>query len=524
MTDKFEFGAHQATARRILACIERKQHVLLTGLTGAGKTHLANSIIENRSAPGDAYLCAPQLITAETGGPERRLAKLLLDEEGDLSRSHSCSSSPTSIIVIDMVETMAGHLPDDSVLSYEVEHRLASVFRHCLDHTSKVVIAITNRPEAIDEEFRRAGRLFHSINVSLSKGEQREILLREVLPKGMLLEEEVRHIAHRLTHGYSAADLHHLVAMSLMHRLQMGTTEAGTLKMNDFEKAVANIRPSIASDLPLINKSIPVEGELPLVGLSELQSRIMHLILDPLEKVSLYTQYRITPTRGVLLHGPSGSGKTALALRCAQASGLTVIHVQATAIISKYVGQSEKNLVEYFRRARQCAPSILFLDHLEALFPQRSGGDPNNSGSSGSQGGSQRLITCLLTELDGLRSRQSGDGVFILAATAYPESIDVAVLRPGRIGVNFAMPSFNADMRRSFLEETPVPLKLTIEQMEELTQFTEGFSAADMDSLLREAALMTIRERGDAALELSHVPYEYIVKGLGLDNRQTISS
>lgn len=524
MTDEFDFGAHQGAARRILACIERRQHILLTGLTGAGKTHLAKRIIETRGTPGDVYLCAPQLITAEAGGPERHLAKLLLDNECGPSPSRSGSCNPVSIFVIDMVETVAGRLPEDSVLGYEVEHRLASVFRHCLDHTSKVVLAISNRPETVDGEFRRAGRLFHDINVSLSKGEQREALLREVLPKGMFTEEQLRHIAHRLTHGYSAADLHHLVAMSLMHQLQTGAAKTQTVTMADFEKAAASIRPSIASDLPLINKSVSVGDERPLVGFSELQSKIMHLILDPLDRAALYARYRITPTRGVLLHGPSGSGKTALALRCAQASGLTVIHVQATTIRSKYVGQSEKNLVEYFKRARQCAPSILFLDHLEALFPAREHGKtPGNSESSGSQGGSQRLITCLLTELDGLRSRQSGDGVFILAATAYPEAIDVAVLRPGRIGVHFSMPPFNADMRRSFLEATSVPLKLTAEQVENLIKATEGFSAADMDGLLREAALMTIREGSDTAMQqLSHVSYEYIVRGLV--SRQTIPS
>lgn len=218
----------------------------------------------------------------------------------------------------------------------------------------------------------------------------------------------------------------------------------------------------------------------------------------------------MSPIRGVLLYGPSGSGKTCLALHCAQLSGLTTIHIQATSIRSKYVGQSEKNLAMYFERARECAPCILLIDQIDALFTFRSNNEDSTNVSS--QGGSERLITCLLTELDGLNSKSGGDGIFILATTNRLKVIDPAILRPGRIGIHLPMQEFTFELRKEFILQTmqKMPLQIDNDQLCELSEKTNGMSAADLDALFREAALSRLRSLPDA----DNVPFEIIIEQL----------
>ena len=454
-------------------------------MTGVGKTVLVRQVVEGLGKY--TYCSCVQLFNAETGGTERRLLELF--------------ERATGVVVLDDVDAIAckpagasggqgTHPPIGLLMIADVEHRVLSVLKYALDTFEGSVIGVTSRPEAIDPEITRSGRLSDETHVSISTLHQRRAVLDSILPYGVLSEEDRLQIAKR-TDGYNFADLERLYAVAFEQALRSDPVNV-LVTYDDFGAALKQCRASIISDLPTLGIHSDVG---PLVGVDALRDEVLRLICYPLDHSEKLRMLRLSPPRGVLLHGPSGSGKTALALDCALRSGLGVIHVQATQVRSKYVGESEKNLAKLFRRARECAPCILLIDQLDGLFTTRG---------EASQNAQDRLIVCLLTEMDGLLTRREGDGVFILATTSHPELIDKAVLRPGRIGTHLAMPSVDADLRRAFLQMKlgTVPLTLTDDQVARLSVLTDGISAAELDNLFREAALTTLRN-DIAAREIS---------------------
>lgn len=449
-------------------------HLLVTGITGSGKTFLLRRLLPQLDIPF-VMVRSGALFSSDSGVTERTLFNLLMQG------NHK-------IVTLDGVELLAGRSIGIGVEpTQSVHHRVASIFKYCLDHTDKLVVGITVRAEGLHTDFLRSGRFSEIVLVSISSVNQRYTILKESFPDGVLNEHELRQVAEA-ANGFTAADIE-----GIYQRTYMASKHRPTLE--DFIRVVKSTSPSVTVGLPLLKTGNVVERYCtPMVGVEEQRAVIMSTIDSVLEKSILPCR---NPPRGILIHGPTGSGKTRLALECAQATRLTSIYVQSTTIRSKYVGQSEKNLIQYFRRARECAPCIFFLDQLDAIFVRRGSEEGESHGTS------DRLAACLLTELDGLYSSKEGDGVIILATTDRLSSIDPAVIRPGRVGIHVGMPpSFDAQMRLLFLKSTRVPLTLTDEEIQRIIELTDGFTAAEMDQLLQETALKVIRRDGEAAVNI----------------------
>lgn len=475
---------HPTAYSEIVSFISRKRldpssygHLLVSGITGVGKTTLLKTILAGLDSPHQYYSCSA-LFEAGTGRTEQKLSRLLTLE----------TSSGFGVVILDDLDVVARR--PHRRAGNDMEYRVLSVLTRLLDTAHNVVvIGVTCQPDIIDAQLRRSGRFMDHVQVSISTLGQRRAFLDSTLASELLSKEQVEQVASK-THGFTLADLEHVKTEAFrlaFHR----SNDSPDLHFSDFIEAIRNTRPTIMVDLPLLASSSTANRQVQLVGLEGIKQEIMDLIHFPLIHGSRIEQMRLCPPRGVMLYGPSGSGKTTLALECARDSGLPVIHIQAASVRSKYVGQSEKNLAGLFKRARECAPSLLFLDQMDQLFSSRGQGGSNNS--------QDRLIACLLTELDGIGS-QRADGVFLVAATNRLQAVDPAVLRPGRIGVHIRMPEFDASLRRAFIKDRAarMPLQMSAEQVQVLISKTNDYTGAMMEGLFREAALKTLRDDFDA--------------------------
>jgi transitional endoplasmic reticulum ATPase len=210
----------------------------------------------------------------------------------------------------------------------------------------------------------------------------------------------------------------------------------------------------------------------------------------PLDYGPLFEATDTEPPAGVLLHGPPGTGKTLLARALAGESDVNFIHVDGPELLDRYVGESEKAVREIFDRARQAAPTIIFLDEIDAIAGERG------SGMGGGAEVSERVVSQLLTEMDGLAENPN---LVVLAATNRRDSLDRALLRPGRLEEHIEVPAPDETGRRAILSvhADDRPLGDDVE-LDELAADLEGYTGADLESVVRDASMRAIREAADA--------------------------
>jgi transitional endoplasmic reticulum ATPase len=201
----------------------------------------------------------------------------------------------------------------------------------------------------------------------------------------------------------------------------------------------------------------------------------------------------VQPPKGILLTGPPGCGKTLVAKAIANESHVNFISIKGPALLSKYVGESERQMRDVFRKARQAAPCIMFFDEIDAIIPVRGSGASDSPVTD-------RVLSQFLAELDGIEELK---GVLVLAATNRPDRLDPAVLRPGRFDEVVEIPPPDALGRREILEVhlrgKPLAPKM---KLEELVARTEGFSGAQIASLCNLAALKAVRRAVAASAAL----------------------
>lgn len=258
------FGAHGQSATLLIEFLKgrerQKGHVLVTGISGAGKTFLIKKILDYLGEDS-CYVSCSQLFDAETGGTERRLADILLNP------------SSKKIVILDEIDSIAGKLPN--TIANGVEFRVASVLRKCLDTTSALLIGITSRPDIIDPSMTRSGRFCSTVHVGISTMEQRSFLLKEIIPESILSFDEIQSLA-RITHGYSAADLEKLYSTTVQDAIKRAGSGKLEMSLADFEMATRQMKPSIILDLPAIPCS---HDGTSLVGLDGIKNQILVLQL-----------------------------------------------------------------------------------------------------------------------------------------------------------------------------------------------------------------------------------------------------
>jgi len=350
------------------------------------------------------------------------------------------------------------------------------------------LVATSQAPDALDPRLRSPELCDRELGLSLPDAAIRrallEVLLRDVPASSLDLGE----IADK-TPGFVRADLAALVREAAL-RAAARASEDGkppALTQDDFTGALTVIRPLSRS----ATEEVAVGGvTLEDVGdMTDTKQALTEAVLWPLQHPDTFARLGIEPPRGVLLYGPPGCGKTFVVRALASSGRLSVHAVKGAELMDKWVGASEKAVRELFRRARDSAPSLVFLDEIDALAPRR--------GQSFDSGVTDRVVAALLTELDGIEPLRD---VVVLSATNRPDLIDPALLRPGRLERLVFVEPPDADARRQILRTAgkSVPLSADVD-LDGLAAELDGYSGADCVALLREAALTAMRRSIDAA-------------------------
>jgi transitional endoplasmic reticulum ATPase len=349
------------------------------------------------------------------------------------------------------------------------------------------LIATSAHPDQIDARLRAPDLCDRELGLPLPDAGTRKALLEALLkpvPAGDLVLDE---IAGR-TPGFVVADLAALVREAALRAASRASADGQPPKLNqdDLVGALTVIRPlsrSASEELTVGNVTLNDVGDM-----AEARQALTEAVLWPLQHPDTFARLGVDPPRGVLLYGPPGCGKTFIVRALASTGQLSVHAVKGSELMDKWVGSSEKAVRELFRRARDSAPSLVFLDEVDALVPRR--------GQSFDSGVTDRVVAALLTELDGIDPLRD---VVVLGATNRPDLIDSALLRPGRLERLVFVEPPDAAARGEILRTAGKSIPLSDVDLEEVAAELDGYSAADCVALLREAALTAMRRSIDAS-------------------------
>ena len=465
--------------------IEAPKGVLLFGPPGTGKTLLAKAVA-SESNSHFISISGPEIMSKFYGESEARLREIFKEAR----------EKAPSIIFIDEIDSIA---PKREEVTGEVERRVVSQLLSLMDGLEArgkvIVIAATNRPNAIDPALRRPGRFDREIEIKVpDKRGRLEIL--QIHARNMPLDTDVdQDKIAGVTHGFVGADLEYLckeAAMKCLRRLlpelnledekvPPETLEKLVINMNDFDYATREITPSAMREVYVEPPDVKWDD---IGGLDNVKRELQEAVEWPLKYPSLYNELKHNIPKGILLHGPSGTGKTLLAKAVATESEANFISVKGPELLSKWVGESEKGIREIFRKARQASPCVIFFDEIDSIAPVR--------GMEGVHASTERMMSQLLTEMDGIQEMQ---GVVIIAATNRVDMIDNALLRPGRFDKIVLVSNPDRNTRERILEihikGKPVSNDIDLGRIADLT---DGFSGADMSAVANTAISVVLQE------------------------------
>ena len=468
--------------------IDPPKGVLLHGPPGTGKTLIAKAVA-NESGASFYTINGPEIMSKFYGQSEENLRKIFDEAE----------KNAPSIIFIDEIDAIA---PKRSEVHGEVERRVVSQLLTLMDglkgRGKVIVIGATNIPDAIDPALRRPGRFDREIRIDAPDRDGRKEIL-QIHTRGMPMSEDVDldELAD-ITYGFVGADLAALAREAAMNALRRYLPEIDLEKpipveilekmevtMEDFKNAKKGIEPSAMREFFV---EIPKVSWNDIGGLEDIKQHLMESVEWPLSNPEMFKRMGITPPRGILLYGPPGTGKTLLAKAVANESKANFISIKGPEVMSKWVGESEKAVRELFKKAKQVAPSVVFLDELDAIAPRR--------GAYSGSHVTESVVNQLLTSIDGLESME---GVVVIGATNRPDIIDPSLLRPGRFDRLLLIPAPDLEARIEIfkIHTRNMPLAEDV-SIEELARETENFSGADIEAFCREAAMTALRENRNA--------------------------
>ncbi|MDG5761136.1 CDC48 family AAA ATPase [Natronococcus sp. A-GB1] len=466
--------------------IEPPKGVLLHGPPGTGKTLMAKAVANEIDAHFET-ISGPEIMSKYYGESEEQLREVFEEAE----------ENAPAIIFIDELDSIAAKREE---AGGDVERRVVAQLLSLMDGLEErgrvTVIAATNRVDAIDPALRRGGRFDREIEIGVpDKGGRKEIL--QVHTRGMPLSEDIDldHYAEN-THGFVGADLESLAregAMNALRRirpdldLESDEIDAEILESlevteTDVKEAMKGIQPSALREVFV---EVPDVTWDDVGGLADTKERLRETIQWPLDYPEVFEQMDMEAAKGVLMYGPPGTGKTLLAKAVANESQSNFISIKGPELLNKYVGESEKGVREVFEKARSNAPTVIFFDEIDSIAGERGQ-------RQGDSGVGERVVSQLLTELDGLEELED---VVVIATTNRPDLIDSALLRPGRLDRHVHVPVPDEEGRKRIFEvhTRDKPLADAID-LEWLAAETEGYVGADIEAVTREASMAASRE------------------------------
>ena len=466
--------------------IDPPKGVLLHGPPGTGKTMIAKAVATETNAHFTS-INGPEIISKYYGESEKQLREIFDD----------AAENAPAIVFIDEIDSIC---PKREDVSGEVERRVVAQMLTLMDgmkgRDNVIVIGATNRRDAIDPALRRPGRFDREIEIGVPDREGRKEIIDVHIRQMPIADDFDIDWVLDNSYGFVGADLAALVRESAMKTLRRHLPEFDLeeetippevlermeVKMDDFRVAIREIEPSALREIYV---EIPDVSWESVGGLVEIKDRLKESVEWPLTKPELFEHFGIKPPRGIVLFGAPGTGKTLLAKAIANEAKANFISIKGPELISKWVGESEKAIREIFKKAKQSAPSIIFLDEFESIAGMRS----SNSQSGGSDV-SNRVVNQLLASMDGVESL---DGVIIVAATNRPEMIDPALLRSGRFERVLHVPPPDKPAREAIMGIHSSGMPLSSFSMKDLLNNMDGFTGADIEAVCREAALIAMR-------------------------------
>jgi len=464
--------------------IDAPKGVLLYGPPGCGKTLIARAVA-NETDAHFITINGPEIIHKFYGESEARLRQIF----------EEAKKNAPSIIFLDEIDAIA---PKREHVVGDVEKRVVAQLLALMDGLDNrghvIVIAATNIPGALDPALRRPGRFDREISIPIPDQNARLTIL-EVHSRGMPLSEDVNlNKLAEITHGFVGADLQALCRESAMLCLRKALPEIDLgmpnipyetmmnlkVSMDHFFEALKEIEPSALREVFVEIPNVRWED---VGGLESVKQQIREAVEWPLKYPDMFKQAKINTPKGILLYGPPGTGKTLLAKAVANETKVNFISVKGPALISKYVGESERGIRDMFKKAKQAAPCIIFFDELDVITPRRGEGSDSHV--------TERVIGQFLTEMDGIEELK---GVLVLAATNRMDQIDQALLRAGRFDYLIEIPIPDEETRLKIFQvhTKDKPLEKGID-FKKFAQETEGMTGADIELICKKAALMTIR-------------------------------
>ncbi|MDD1739502.1 MAG: CDC48 family AAA ATPase [Methanothrix sp.] len=457
--------------------------VLLYGPPGTGKTLIARAVAGETDA-NFISISGPEIVSKFYGESEQRLRQIF-DE---------AAKTAPSIIFIDEIDSIA---PKREEVSGDLERRVVAQLLSLMDGLSSrgevIVIAATNRPNALDPAIRRGGRFDREVEIGIpNKNGRLEVLY--VHTRGMPLDEslDLKEVADA-THGFVGADLYALCKEAAMRTLERAlpdldikedipaeVVEGLLVTKEDFSEAMKKIEPSAMREVFVEVAEVHWDE---VGGLEGAKKALIEAVDWPLKYPEAFSAVGIRPPRGILLYGLPGTGKTLLVRALATESNINFISVKGPELLSKWVGESERAVREVFRKARQAAPALIFFDEIDSLLPGRGSGSDSHA--------TERVVSQFLTEMDGLVQLKD---VVVVAATNRPDLLDSSMLRPGRFDRLIYIPMPDIKARARILEIFLSKMACSGVSPQWLAELTEGFSGADLEMLCHEAGMLALRE------------------------------
>lgn len=464
--------------------IKPPKGVLLYGPPGTGKTLIAKAVASETNAHFIS-LNGPEIMDKYYGESERKLREIFKEAQ----------ENTPAIIFIDEIDSIA---PKREETRGEVERRVVAQLLALMDglvaRGDVVVIAATNRQDALDPALRRPGRFDREIEIGIPDKEGRNEIL-QIHTRGMPLDKDVNlnEIANS-THGFVGADLEALSREAAMNALKRilpridlekeeipaHILDSLSVKKIDFVEAMKDVNPSALREVLV---EVPDVKWSDIGGLEDVKRKLKEAVEWPLKYPESFKRMGIRPAKAILLYGLPGCGKTLLAKAAANESEANFIAVKGPQLLSMWVGESERGVREVFKKAKQTSPCIILFDEIDAIAPRR--------GAHAGSHVTETVVNQILTEMDGIENLEN---VIVIGATNRPDMLDPSLLRPGRFDSLLLVPAPDRDARLDIFKVHTRHMPLKNVDLEELADRTEGYSGADIEGICREAAMIALRD------------------------------